>query len=121
MHNDELSETERQAYLDRLGNGWELFGEPAEPGIVDEEDRSGIGIRKEFKCSDFAAAMKFANMVADLAEREAHHPDMCISYGSLAVELITHDRGALTKKDFAMAGKIDELYEHFRTKIRTKK
>ena len=53
--------------------------------------------------------MAFAQKVADIAENQDHHPDMCVHYKSVDVELSTHAIGGLSENDFIMAAKIDEL------------
>ena len=53
--------------------------------------------------------MDFANKVAPLAEREGHHPDLCISWGKVVVELSTHKIRGLSENDFILAAKIDTL------------
>lgn len=58
---------------------------------------------------DFKSAWKYAEKIADIAEIEGHHPDLYISYGKLKVELFTHAINGLSKNDFIIASKIDEL------------
>ncbi len=74
--------------------------------VVDEKM-----IRKEFLFPDFVAAMGFANKVGDIAEEEAHHPDLHISYGKVIVELWTHAIDGLSENDFIVAAKIDAIEE----------
>lgn len=71
-------------------------------------------IRKQLVFRDFVTLMKFVNKMARLAEREGHHPDFCIHYRKLDIEIWTHDVGGLSEKDFALAAKIDRLYEKFK-------
>ncbi|MBI1833269.1 MAG: 4a-hydroxytetrahydrobiopterin dehydratase [Candidatus Andersenbacteria bacterium] len=67
-------------------------------------------IRREFTFKDFVQTMAFANKVAEVAEKEGHHPDLHISYGKLTIELWTHKISGLFDNDFILAAKIDELY-----------
>lgn len=69
----------------------------------------GKSIVKQFKFANFLDAMAFANKVAPLAEREGHHPDLCISWGKVVVELSTHAIRGLSENDFILAAKIDHL------------
>ena len=47
-------------------------------------------IRKEWVVKNFMAGMRFFNAVADLAEAEAHHPDLHITgYRNVAIEIWT--------------------------------
>lgn len=66
-------------------------------------------IQKEFKFATFSDAMVFMNEVAEIAEEENHHPDMCVSYDTVVCMLSTHDVGGLTEKDFEVADKIDKM------------
>ncbi|QIA09071.1 4a-hydroxytetrahydrobiopterin dehydratase [Draconibacterium halophilum] len=66
-------------------------------------------IRKEFPFENFKRGMAFAQNVALIADKEDHHPDMCIHYSSVDVELSTHKIGGLSENDFILAAKIDEL------------
>lgn len=66
-------------------------------------------IRKDLKFADFVSAMSFLNRVAELAEREGHHPDFCVHYNEVELTLWTHDAGGLSENDFIVASKIDAL------------
>jgi len=69
----------------------------------------GDRIERSFKFKDFVQTMKFTNQVADLAEREGHHPDFEIHYSQLKLSLWTHAVGGLTENDFIMAEEINAL------------
>ncbi len=66
-------------------------------------------IERQFEFSDFGTAIGFVNGVAELAEDEGHHPDICINYNKVHLELSTHAAGGLTENDFILAAKINEL------------
>jgi 4a-hydroxytetrahydrobiopterin dehydratase len=73
-------------------------------------DRGNIHkIRKRFSFKNFKEAMVFVNSVADLVEREGHHPDICISYNKVNFTLFTHTVGGLSENDFIVAAKIDDV------------
>jgi 4a-hydroxytetrahydrobiopterin dehydratase len=70
----------------------------------------GERLRRHFRFEDFAAAMRFVNRVADLAEAEGHHPDFTVHDWNLVdVSTWTHAIGGLSENDFILAGKIDRL------------
>jgi len=71
--------------------------------------RKAAVISRTFQFKDFPAAIKFVGAVAQLAEEEWHHPDIDIRWNKVTLVLTTHDAGGLTKKDFALAKKFDEL------------
>ncbi|MEY4464043.1 MAG: ribosomal protein [Pseudomonadota bacterium] len=62
---------------------------------------------KKYKFSNFIKAMEFANKIAAIAEQEAHHPDLTISWGVCNVEIWTHKINGLTESDFILAAKIE--------------
>jgi 4a-hydroxytetrahydrobiopterin dehydratase len=66
-------------------------------------------LKAVFPTEDFNQGMEIAHEIAKLAEEEQHHPDICIHYKNVEVELSTHSIGGLTLNDFIMAAKIDEL------------
>ncbi len=72
---------------------------------------NGLSISKEFSFKDFAKTIEFVNKIAEVAEAEAHHPDLQVSYGKIRVELTTHAIGGLSENDFIVAAKIDELQQ----------
>ena len=70
----------------------------------------GRCIRRAFVAKGFAQAMAFLNAVAEVAERQAHHPDLHLpEYRSVAIELWTHTVGAVTMNDIVEAKLIDEI------------
>ena len=71
--------------------------------------REGQIISRTFEFADFVAAMKFVNVVGDLAEQAQHHPDIDIRWNKVTLALTTHDAGGLTEKDFALARQCDSL------------
>jgi len=65
---------------------------------------------RTYEFRDFAKAMEFANRVADIAEEQAHHPDLHVAWGKCAVEIWTHKIDGLTESDFFLAAKTDRAY-----------
>lgn len=66
-----------------------------------------LSITKEFKFKDFKEAIAFVNKIAEIAESEGHHPDICVFYNKVKLTLFTHSAKGLTEKDFILAAKID--------------
>jgi 4a-hydroxytetrahydrobiopterin dehydratase len=72
--------------------------------------RDGGAIVREYKLTDFAAAIAFVNRVAALAQDANHHPDILVhGWNRVRLELSTHSEGGLTDADFALALQIDRL------------
>lgn len=90
---DKLSISEIQEKLNN-SNGWEV-----------SEDR----IKKEFILPDFRAAVGFVNKIADLAEKDNHHPVIKLDYNKVKVKLSTHSADGVTEKDTTLASKIEQL------------
>lgn len=70
----------------------------------------GKWIRRSIRFKNFVRTVEAVNQIADLAEAEAHHPDLHITgYRILTIELTTHAIGGLSENDFILAAKIDSL------------
>jgi 4a-hydroxytetrahydrobiopterin dehydratase len=86
-----------------------------EEKIEDRMLRLRGGSREEWAISrtlqfrNFKDSKAFVDKVAELAEREQHHPDIHIEYNKVRLVLSTHSAGGLTDKDFDMAEAIDRL------------
>ena len=80
--------------------GWALEGEKV--------------IGRAFTLKDFASAIRFVNVVADVAEQEGHHPDILIhGWNHVTFTLSTHAIKGLSGNDFIMAAKINETAKKF--------
>jgi 4a-hydroxytetrahydrobiopterin dehydratase len=90
------------------------------PPLREEEARELLGqvpgwklkdkaIEREFEFKGFREAIGFVNRVAEVAEQEQHHPDICVSYAEVRLDLSTHKIGGLSRNDFIMAAKVNEL------------
>jgi 4a-hydroxytetrahydrobiopterin dehydratase len=66
-------------------------------------------LQREFELPSFPDAIAFVNRVAELAERENHHPDVTISYKRVTLRWTTHSAGGITDRDRALARRSDEL------------
>lgn len=76
------------------------------PGWVVKDGK----LHKEYKFSDFAAAMGWMVQVGIYADKLDHHPDWCNGYNKVQVDLMTHDLGALSTWDLELAKKMEELF-----------
>ncbi len=75
------------------------------PGWEVQDER----LRRSFTFADFAAAMRFVNRMAAVADAEDHHPDFTVHYARVDVEIWTHVVGGLSENDFVLAAKIAPL------------
>jgi 4a-hydroxytetrahydrobiopterin dehydratase len=67
-------------------------------------------VAKSFLFPDFKAGLDFVNSVGAVAEAEGHHPDLCLGWGKVDVQIYTHKIRGLTESDFVLAAKVDQLY-----------
>jgi len=66
-------------------------------------------LEKEFTFDDFKQALDFTNKIGEIAQRQAHHPDIELSWGRVKITIYTHKIDGLTESDFILAAKIDEV------------
>ena len=66
-------------------------------------------LRREFRFADFVEAFGFMAKVAVVAEKLDHHPEWSNVYARVVIELVTHDAGGLSERDFELARRIDRL------------
>ena len=72
--------------------------------------RDGDAIVRDLKFKDFAEAMAYVNRVAEVAERENHHPDILVhGWNNVRLTLSTHSVGGLTSADLEMARRLSRL------------
>jgi 4a-hydroxytetrahydrobiopterin dehydratase len=68
-------------------------------------------LHRELEFADFSEAFAFMARVALLAEKANHHPDWSNSWNRVVIDLVSHDAGAITDRDRALADAIDGLLE----------
>ncbi|MEO7146914.1 MAG: VOC family protein [Terrimesophilobacter sp.] len=62
-----------------------------------------------FSTPDFATATTVVDGIAVAADAMNHHPDIRLGYGSVDIELTSHDAGGVTERDLALAVEIHAL------------
>lgn len=77
------------------------------------DERMGM-LTRRYGFADFVGTMAFVNQMAALAEEQGHHPDFCVHYDMLDVQLTTHAIGGLSENDFIMAAKLEALASSLR-------
>lgn len=90
-----LSHEEAEIYINQV------------PGWTFSDDRTWI--HRDFKFKTFMDAFTFLGKVAAVSEKEGHHPDYHGGWGKLSLFLTTHAAKGLTKNDFILAAKINQL------------
>jgi 4a-hydroxytetrahydrobiopterin dehydratase len=66
-------------------------------------------IARTFRFKNFREAFGFVARAAELAEAEAHHPDIIFGWGYATVALRTKKIKGLHENDFIMAAKLDRI------------
>lgn len=66
-------------------------------------------IKKKFPFENFKKGMTFAQVISLMAEKENHHPEICVAYQHVEIILNTHGVGGLTENDFIMAAKFENI------------
>jgi 4a-hydroxytetrahydrobiopterin dehydratase len=66
-------------------------------------------LHKKYTFQSFLPGIQFVNKIAEAAESAGHHPDITINYNVVSIDLSTHSEGGVTKKDFDLASKIDQI------------
>ena len=86
-----------QALLGELDGRWKLA-------------QSGRALTRQITFKTFARAMAFLNRLAEVAERENHHPDFCLKrWNQVSLSLQTHAIGGPTRNDFVLAAKLQAV------------
>lgn len=67
-------------------------------------------IEREILCKNFKRAIYLINEVGKVAEEQGHHPNIFLySFNKVKLTLFTHAINGLSKNDFIVAAKIDQL------------
>ncbi len=64
-------------------------------------------LHRELVFKDFVEAFGFMSMVALIAEKANHHPNWSNVYNKVVIDLVSHDAGAVTDRDRALADSIN--------------
>ena len=103
-----LSEIEEDNLKQQIPDWIVLRGDPSiNSGQV--QQATVHKIRRQLTFKNFKEAIAFVNKIAEIAEKEGHHPDIYIFYNKVQIELFTHAVSGLSENDFIVAAKIDQL------------
>ena len=91
-----LAEEEQQQLLKELGSEWSII--------------EAHHLKKNYSFNDFVSALAFTNKVGAIAEEVGHHPTIFLTWGTVDLEIWTHKRDGLTRADFILAAKCDDLF-----------
>ncbi len=86
-----------QALLPELDGRWKLA-------------EGGRALARQITFKTFERAIAFLNRLAEIAEREGHHPDFCLKqWNRVSLSLTTHAIGGLSRNDFVLAAKLQAV------------
>ena len=91
MTREKLSKDAITAALAELGN-WSLATD-------------GASIKRSFVFKNFSEAFAFMTKVAFAAEKLDHHPDWSNSWNKVTMDIVSHEKGAITETCVALADK----------------
>ena len=92
-----LNSEEIELYIKDLDTNW---------SVIEEKE-----IRKTYVFDKYMDAIDFVNRIANLAEKEGHHPYIHINFKKVIILLFTHKIGGLHENDFIFASKCDIIFE----------
>ena len=92
-----LKGADLDGFRNQIDAGW---------SVVDEHH-----LEKAYRFDDFRQALDFAVKVGEMAEEQAHHPDIHLSWGHVTLTIWTHKIDGLTESDFVFAAKADALQD----------
>ena len=90
--------TEIHKYLKKV-DGW----------YVKKKEGEVYFLERKFTFKNFSESQKFVNQVGDIAEKEAHHPDIIFGWGYATIQIFTHKIKGLVESDFILAAKINRI------------
>lgn len=64
---------------------------------------------RKIKLHQMKRPMEIANLIAQEADVQWHHPELHIGFGHLDIEIWTHKINGLVESDFIFASKIDQI------------
>lgn len=72
-------------------------------------------IQKEILFDSYMASINFINQLAEIAEKNNHHPDLLVGWCRINITFTSHDQGGVTLDCIQMANAI-ESFQNLQTK-----
>ena len=89
-----LNDIEVAELLSKI-NGWDVI--------------EGHHLYKRWTFRNFTKPLRLVLAISKLAEEEGHHPNISFGWGFIEVTIWTHVINGLSKNDFILAAKIDDI------------
>jgi 4a-hydroxytetrahydrobiopterin dehydratase len=74
---------------------------------------AGGRLERRYRFKSFRDAFGWMTMAALAAEKADHHPDWSNSWRAVTVTLVSHDAGAVTRRDADLAATFERLAARF--------
>ena len=95
--------------------------EPASQGEIDtflaDNPNWSLIAKEDIKCieriytfDNFQEALRFTNLVGEVAEQEGHHPEITVEWGRVRVQWWSHKIANLHLNDLILAERCDQRY-----------
>lgn len=101
-----LRDDPNAATMERMGK---LTDEQITGARIDGWSGGTTGIYACYDTGDFTAGAQFVSTIAEAADAADHHPDVLLTYPSVAIRLISHDVGAVTDRDVRLADELNRI------------
>lgn len=69
-------------------------------------------LRRKYEFDNFKESIDFVNKVAELSEKEQHHPRINIKFNEVTLLFKTNKENKITELDHEMAKKVDDIYNN---------
>ena len=66
--------------------------------------------RKTYSFNAYTDGIKFVNEIAEISEKNNHHPDLYIGWRKVTVAFTSHDLGGVTTKCVDLAISVENLF-----------
>ena len=76
---------------------------------IKQSEKKIYFLEKKFTFQNFINSQSFINKVGEISEKENHHPDIHFGWGYAKIVITTHAIEGLSKNDFILAAKIDQI------------
>ena len=70
-------------------------------------------LHREIRFRNFVHAFGFMSTAAMVIEKMDHHPEWFNVYGTVKIDLTTHDAGGISQRDVELAKALDEIAQRF--------
>ena len=77
---------------------------------VKKNEKRKYFLEKNFVFKNFIDSQNFITKVGEISEKENHHPDISFGWGYAKISITTHAIEGLSKNDFILAAKIDQIF-----------